>query len=93
MTLSPDVNLMSCLFIYEKDSLKPIILHCLCSNPTAIKTFNRKLWSETGIEENTLFKISGLIMLLGRLLGTLKKTLFYQKQFHNYVTNQNKITK
>ena len=66
MTLSPDVNLMSCLFIYEKDGLK--ILESVSS---ATKTFNSKLWSETGIEENTLFKISRQIMLLGRFLGTL----------------------
>ena len=36
---------------------------------------NSKLWSESGIEGNTLFEISGQIMLLRRFLGTLKKPL------------------
>ena len=59
----------------KNESVSPIILHCLCRNPTATKTFNSKLWSESGIEGNTLFEISGWTILLRRFLGTLKKPL------------------
>ena len=77
----------------KNECVSSIILHCLCRNPTATKTLgNSKLWSERGIAGNTLFEISGQIMLLRRFLGTLKKNC-YQNQFHNYVTNQNKIMK